>query len=562
MSEDELVNILQNLASDGFEWGFAADDDFDAEYPDEPATLEEALASEDAPKWLAGCREELASIEKLGVFKLVARAQSIGRKVLKGKFVFRVKRDATGKPIRWKVRFVAKGYEAIYGVDYKKTTSPTMRLETFRIIAHLAAVFGWKLHQIDIVTAFLRGELAEGEEVYMEQPKGFEVEGKEDYVWMLCKGLYGLPQGSRVWNKTMHDGMVSIGFRRIPCEYCIYFCKTEDGTIITGIHVDDFLAGTSSDAMAAKFKADLATLWEISDLGEAKFCVGIAIERDWASHHIYLSQTALIDRILAQFGMTDANPVSTPMEAGTILSRSPSTPVTAQEELELKAIPYRRLVGRLMYLAVATRPDISLAVTKLSQFLDCYHFLHWLAAKRVLRYLAGTRTLKLRLGGHVAADLVGFSDASYACCPDTARSIGAYCFSLGESGIVSWCSRKQKTVAQSSCDAEYIAASEAAHEAVWLTMLLTELGLPPQRPAPLMCDNQAALVLAEDPSFHTRAKHINVKWHYIRECTENNLIQVQYVPSRDNIADILTKALPTQPFLRLRSFLGLCTYHS
>jgi hypothetical protein len=270
------------------------------------------------------------------------------------------------------------------------------------------------------LTAFLRGALAEGEEVYMEQPNGFKVAGKEDYVWMLRKGLYGLPQGLRLWNKMMHDGMIKIGFIHIPCEYCIYFRKTKDGIIITSIHVDDFLAGTSFDAAATKFKADLATLWEISDLGEVRFCVGIAIERDLNNHYIYLSQTALIDRVLVQFQMTNANPVTMPMEAGISLSKFPAIPLTAQEELDLKAIPYRRLIGRLMYLAVGTCPDISLTVTKLSQFLDCYNFSHWLAAKRVLRYLAGTRQLKLRLGGHVTADIVGFSDASFACCPDSA----------------------------------------------------------------------------------------------------------------------------------------------
>jgi hypothetical protein len=224
----------------------------------------------------------------------------------------------------------------------------------------------------------------------MEQPDGFKVKGKEDYVWMLCKGLYGLPQGSWVWNKTMHDSMTSIGFIQIPCEYCIYFCKTDDGIIITGIHVNNFLAGTSSDGITAKFKADLMTLWEISDLGEARFCVGIAIERDLANHYIYLSQTALINCILVQFKMSDANPITTPMEPSIILSKIPTTPLTAQEELELKTIPYRRLIGRLMYLAVGTHPNILLAVTKLSQFLDCYNFSHWLAAKHVLRYLAGT----------------------------------------------------------------------------------------------------------------------------------------------------------------------------
>jgi Reverse transcriptase (RNA-dependent DNA polymerase) len=182
MLETELAHILEALANDGFEWGLTSDDDFDAEYPDDPATLEEALASEDAPKWLAGCEEGLASIKKLGVFDLVPRSQCTGQKVLKGKFMFRVKHDALGKAVRWKVQYVVKGYEAIYGVDYKKTTSLTMQLETFRIIAHLSTVFGWKMHQIDIVTAFLRGALAEGEEVYIEQPNGFKFKGKEDYV--------------------------------------------------------------------------------------------------------------------------------------------------------------------------------------------------------------------------------------------------------------------------------------------------------------------------------------------------------------------------------------------
>ena len=432
-------------------------------------------------------------------------------------------------------------------------------METFRIIAHLSAVFGWKLHQVDIVTAFLRGVLKDGEEIYMEQPEGFEVKGFENHIWQLNKGLYGLKQGSRLWNQTMHDGMVKIGFTRLRCEYCIYYRKTATGTIITGIHVDDFLSGISTDSEAAKFKLELASLWEISDLGEARFCVGIAIERDLGNRHIYLSQTALIDRILSQFNMTNSNPVSTPMEPGLILSKFPPTPLTPQEELDLKGIPYRRLIGRLMYLAVATRPDIALAVTKLSQYLDCYNFHHWQAGKCVLRYLAGT-CLKLRLGGHVAADILGFSDASYACCPDTARSIGAYCFSIGESGVVSWSSRKQKTVAQSSCNAEYMAVSEAAREGTWLIALLDALDLPQTHAIPLLCDNQATLVLAEDPSFHARAKHINVKWHYIRECTENGSIAVSYVPSRDNVADILTKALPAPQFTRLRSFLGLCSY--
>jgi len=560
MTDAEIANILEDVVNGNLDWGLHGDDDVDALYPDDPASLKEALASEDADKWRLGCEQEIASIKKLGIFKLVPRSQAAGQKVMKGKWVLHAKRNAEGEVVRYKGRFVVKGYEAILGVDYKKTASPTMRLETFRIIAHLAAVFGWELHQVDVVTAFLCGKLEKGEEVYMEQPEGFVAEGFEDHIWMLFKGLYGLPQASRIWNRTMHEGIVGLGFKRIPCEYCLYYRKTPDGVVLTGIHVDDFFSAISDALEAARFKSQLATLWEISDLGEAKFCIGIAIDCDLVNRHVYLSQTSLINRILAQFGMTNANAVSTPMEAGLVLSKFLPTPLTPEEELELKTIPYRKLIGLLMYLAIGTRPDIALAVQKLSQFLDCFNLTHWSAAKRVLRYLAGTKKLKLRLGGNVASDILGFSDASYNSCPDTCKSTSAYCFSLGDSGMVSWCARKQKTVAQSSCDAEYIAVSEAAREAMWLRMLTIQLDLPPLRPTPLLCDNQAANSLAEDPTFHAHAKHIDVKWHYIRECTENRHIAVSYVPSKDNVADILTKPLPGPQFLRLRSFLGLCDY--
>ena len=191
----------------------------------------------------------------------------------------------------------------------------------FRAIAHITAVRGWELHQIDITTAFLCGKLEPGKEVYMKQPRGFEVKGLEDHIWELLKGLYVLPQGSRIWNKAMNAGMASFGFVRISCEYCLYLHETESGTILTGIHVDDFLMAISNLLKASKFKAELSSIWEIKDLREAKFYVGVAIERDLINHHIYLFQTALIDKILNQFDMTNCNPVSTPMETGLILSR-------------------------------------------------------------------------------------------------------------------------------------------------------------------------------------------------------------------------------------------------
>lgn len=189
------------------------------------------------------------------------------------------------------------------------------------------------------------------------------------------------------------------------------------------------------------------------------------------------------------------------MEHKKTLSCIPASPLSSADLSQLKTFPYRKLVGLLMYITIGTRPNIALSIQKLSQFLDCYNYEHWDAAKRLLCYLKGTRTLQLRLGGP-DLHLVGFSDASYACCPDTHKSVGAYCFSLGSSGIVSWAARKQKTVALSTSDSEYITVSEAAREAVWIRMLLGAIDFLQNDATPLMCGNEAARILSEDAVFH------------------------------------------------------------
>jgi hypothetical protein len=190
---------------------------------------------------------------------------------------------------------------------------------TATAVAHITTVNGWELHQVNIKTTFLQGKLELGEEVYMKQPQGFEAPGREEDIWELHKGLYGLPQGSHIWNKAINTGMVSLGFTRIKCKYCLYFCKTATAIILSGIHINDFFVTTSSSSESSKFKCQISSIWEISDLGKSQFCIGITIECDLTNHHIYLSQTTLIDKVLKQFNMTDCNLVSTPMESGLVL---------------------------------------------------------------------------------------------------------------------------------------------------------------------------------------------------------------------------------------------------
>lgn len=530
----------------------------DTSFPDDPPSLRAALTSPDGDAWDAGIRDELKSLLDMGVYKLVPRSTvPIGRKVLRSKWVFRLKRDEFGRPVRHKARLVVKGFEQIFGQDYLDTTSPTARMESVRLLVNIAASLGWELEQVDIKTAFLYGLLPADEVQFMEQPEGYIEPGFEDHVWCLQRGLYGMKQSGRIWNKTMNKAMISLGFKRLDADPCVYYRNTSSGTVLTAVHVDDFLITASSRDAAANFKSELKGLWSISDLGEAKFCVGIAISRDRTARTASLSQTALIDRIISQFGQSDADPISTPMDEGA--ARSLRRPLPSDPPFDVAAVndlPYRSLVGSLMYLAVGTRPDISFAVSKLCQFLDCYRRDHWLAAVRVVRYLKGTRNLSLVLGGSHALDLIAFSDSSFADCPDTRRSTMGFCTSLG-GAVATWSARRQKTVTISSCEAEYIALSETSREILWLRQFLRELNLLNSSPAILLCDNNGSMVLAADPTHHSRSKHIDVKHHFIRERVDEGSVDLWRVPSADNLADIFTKPLPRPAFLRFRDFLGL-----
>jgi len=260
------------------------------------------------------------------------------------------------------------------------------------------------------------------------------------------------------------------------------------------------------------------------------------------------------------FGQSDARPASTPMVHGAqLLPPNPEVPLDEGERDRLADLPYCSLVGSLMYIAAGTQPDIMFAVSKLARLLNCYREVHWQAAICIVRYLKGTRKMTLRLGASTTTlALVGYSDSDYTNDPgpDGCKSIGGYCFSLGSS-MVSWTSKKQCTVADSTCAAEYIAASEAGRELIWLRGLMSGLGYQPDRATPLLCDNTAATLLCADQAFHSRVKHLDIRYHWIRGCVESGDIIVTQIPSSDNIADILTKALPGPQFVKMRSCLGL-----
>jgi hypothetical protein len=516
------------------------------------------MASNERKYWIAGGRDKLKSLQDLKVFVLIPRSKiPRNQRPLKGKLVCKQKHDDTGRVVRYKVRYVAKGFAQRYGIDYDKTTAPTVCLESFWAILHLAATLNWDLRQFNIKTAFLHGVLPENETVYMEQPPGFEALGKEEWVMHLMKSIYGMRQASRIWNQTFHNAVSEWGFERLECEWCVYRRNSPTGTVIFVVHMDDIISAGLSPEENEHFCDLLKSKWEITQLGEPKFALGIAISCDRPNHSITLSQSSKIDQLVEEYGQTNARTIDTPMVTGLQLRRPDKSAPVPSEIVEWEArTPYRSLVGSLMYLSVATRPNISYAVGHLSSFLDCYRPEHWEAAIRVLRYLKGTRTHALTLGGNNPLALSGYSDSDYANCVDNSRSIGGYCFTLG-SGMISWSSRKQSTVADSSCYAEYIALHNASHEVVFLRQLLEGLRLLPSGPSHLLCDNDAASRLSEDHVWHSHTKHIRVKFHYTRELVLTGDVSVQCVGTKENTADILTKPLARADFQRLRHYLGV-----
>jgi hypothetical protein len=317
-----------------------------------------------------------------------------------------------------------------------------------------------------------------------------------------------------------------------------------------------------------RLQRDLESRWKIT-VADGSFSLGIHLERDRPRRLVFLSQTALIDRIVEKFGQRQAADVHTPMDSGIVLSTK-DCPSTPQAKADMANVPYRELIGSMQYIAQATRADIVYAMGRLAKFMANPGRKHWDAAIRVLRYLKTTRLYRLTLGGssgttsfasdpkHAPAPqtIVGMTDSNFAACTDTRRSVSGYAFSLG-SGAISWKSRQQDLVTLSTCEAEYVAACEAAREAVFLRSLLAQIGHVPRDPTLVLADNQGTIVLTSDQTNHTRTKHIDIRYHYVQDKTADGSIVFKYVRSQDNVADIFTKPLARPAFAELRKRLGI-----
>ena len=511
----------------------------------EPVTVEEATTCPDSSKWIQAMEAEMKSLKDNSVWELVdlpARKKAIG-----SKWVYKVKTGADGSTERYKARLVAQGFTQQYGTDYDETFCPVVRQESLRVLIALSVQYGLKLHQVDVTTAFLNGDLEE--EVYMKQPKRFVTKGQERLVCRLRKSIYGLKQSSRCWNTALDSHLKEMGFTQTTSDPCIYTDASGDLFYI-GVYVDDIILAGRSDDRIKEVKDALSQKFNIKDMGKLHYFLGVSVVQDEAQGSTWIGQPTYIEKVLRKFGMQDAKPVGTPVDVNTKLLNA-----TDEEECIDQSL-YQSAVGSLMYISVNTRPDITYAVSNLARFSSKPTKAHWTALKRVFRYLKGTMDSGILYSKKDSNDCVGFSDADWAGDVNDRKSTSGYVFQIN-GGAVTWRSKKQGCVALSTAEAEYVALSSAAQEAVWLRQLMSELGSPPTTPTKVFEDNQSAIAMSKNPQFHGRAKHIGIKHHFIREQVGSKIIKLEYCPTEQMVADIFTKGLSRELFCRLRDKAGI-----
>lgn len=494
--------------------------------PDDPATYQDAISSSEKDEWCEAMKGEFDSMIKNNVWRLVDRPKH--ENVVKNKWVFKKKFDESGRFIKYKARLVACGYSQRLGVDYEDTFSPVVRHSTLRILFSIATQLDLCMDHIDVTTAFLNGEL--NEQIFMEQPLGFNLDKSK--VCLLNKSLYGLKQSSRMWNIKIHDVLTHSGFTQSKCEPCVYVKSTKNEFVILALYVDDFYV--FHNGCIEKVLSLLKQHFEIRHMGKLTNCLGMRVTSKKGM--TVLDQSEYIRRLLAKFKMSDCKSVSTPLPVNCKLEKCESNC------LNDNVYQYRQLLGSLMYLSVCTRPDISYACSQLGQFSTCFNIDHWRAAKRILRYLAGTVDYGIYFHKGHNFNICAYADADWANDLCDRKSHTGFVVKMG-CNVVNWESRKQRCTALSGTKAEYLAIGDVCKDICFVRNFMSEI-ICKTLDVVIYNDNQSAqkLLLVKEYS-HKRTKHIDVRYHFIKDLVQKGLINVKYLQTEKMVADVLTKPL-------------------
>ncbi|GKD04394.1 putative RNA-directed DNA polymerase [Tanacetum coccineum] len=481
----------------------------------EPSSFEEA--SKDV-NWINAMNNEMQALYENGTWELVDLP--IGRKAIGSKWVYRIKYMSSGEIERYKARVVAKGYNQKEGIDYEETFSPVVKMSTVRCLIDLAVQRDWKLFQMDVNNAFLYGDLSE--DVYMLPPPGF-FDKDDKRVCKLKRSLYGLKQAPRQWNHKLYETLIEAGFKQSINDHSLYIKNDGGVSLYLLVYVDDLVITGNSESEIEKFKTFLNQKFKIKDLGELKYFLGIEVLK--TKNGLCLNQRKYCLELLHEFGLLACRPVVTPLPENIVLSHKE----TANDKFLQNITAYQKLVGKLIYLCM-TRPDISYAVNCLSQHMHSPLQSHFDLGLRLLRYL------KLA--------------------PVTRRSVTGYCVFVNGS-LVSWKSKRHATLSKSSAEAEYRAMASVTCEIMWVLKVLKDFSQCDLTPVDLFCDNKSAIQIVANLVMHEKTKHFDIDVHLVREKVASGLIKTEKVDSKNQVADVFTKALGSAQHGALVNKLGM-----
>ena len=515
----------------------------DERFEKKPENRREMLKGNRVEEYIAAEEKELYELDLNGTFQVVKCPP--GRKPIPCRWVYDIKRNSAGNIERFKARLVVQGFRQIEGIDFQNTFSAVSQMRTFRLIVAISVEFNLRITQYDISNAFLHAEL--DKEIYMTFPPGYSSDDPT-LVFKLLKGLYGLKQASRLWNKLLERAFRKAGLQLATTEPGVFFVK--DGPLcLLNLHVDDYNIATADEDLRKKIEGIMSTAFSVKALGELELFLGIVIEKVDQDGRVgfKLHQKPYHIRAVEKYLNSAAKPTKTPAEVSVKLTVL-DCPETDEKGRPIDAPdwPYMNVGGTMMYSACATRPDISQRVTQLARYNKNPGKSHVKAQKHLLRYLKddpgkGIMFTRAKTGHDVKAPIkvIAFCDSDWAGCSDSRRSTIGYTIQVA-GGPVTWKSQLKKTLALSSCEAEFMALSEVAREIIWVTRFLDEVGIAYEVPR-IYCDSQSAIYWSEDPVQHQRNKHIELKYYFIRDVVSRGLVKIYKINTLYNISDLLTK---------------------
>ena len=509
-----------------------------------PDSYKQAIKSSACSEWKRAMDEEMQSHQSNGTWELVEKPDDAH--LLDSRWVYRIKFQPNGSIDRYKARLCLKGFRQRAGIDFFDTFASVCRYETIRCLLALVSSQRLNMLQFDVSVAFLNGDLHET--LYMRQPEGYE-NGNPNIVCLLKKSLYGAKQAPKCWSEKINASLKAIGLNPSESDPCLFLGAIAGDPIWLLLYVDDGLCVAKKSQSIDFVLAHLKSQFELK-VNNPNIFIGLQLEFTYEG--IVLHQRKYIGDLLARFQMNDCKPSTLPIQSGLDFLQKGDEPTCDQ------SIPFRQLIGALLFIVRTSRPDVAFAVCKLAQFSHCYQDHHFQYAKGILRYLKGTASLGLLFRFDYPAILQGFTDSDYAGDRIDRKSTSGFVFFIGPC-LVTWQSKKQTVTALSSTEAEYISLGEGVKEALWLRRLCADLGVAQEGPTSVRVDNQSTIRLAENPTFHNRTKHVEIKFHFVRDLVAKGHISVDYVPTTEQAADACTKALPKVTLSRMKILWNMLT---